>query len=284
MPVRKISPSSRGGSRFDGAEVDLRRFERRPGELLLARDLMARHLINLVGAASSGPTRSSWPTSTTAGRSSASTRPTRGLLRRLLPGRLGQRSAAGAIVDWGSIEPFVVPRADRPAAHPLPQARPAAPGPDRRPRRGASHEEGEEIIEAVGQDRELEADVFEELDPEHQVEFLQPAPTPRPPAARIDGARRRRRPHLRARPGASAPDPRAAPRAPAAQDPVAAQLQPRDRRRADEPRLPVLPATTTVGRRARGDPLEHGAPRGTERRLRRGRRRARRSARSRPSS
>ena len=36
----------------------------------------------------------------------------------------------------------------------------------------ASHEEGEEIIEAVRADRELEADVFEELDPEHQVEFL----------------------------------------------------------------------------------------------------------------
>jgi Mg/Co/Ni transporter MgtE len=36
----------------------------------------------------------------------------------------------------------------------------------------ASHEEGEEIIEAVGQDRELEADVFEELDAEHQIEFV----------------------------------------------------------------------------------------------------------------
>ena len=36
----------------------------------------------------------------------------------------------------------------------------------------ASHEEGEEIIGAVGADRELEADVFEELDSEHQVEFL----------------------------------------------------------------------------------------------------------------
>jgi Mg/Co/Ni transporter MgtE len=37
----------------------------------------------------------------------------------------------------------------------------------------ASHEEGEEIIEAVGQDRELEADVFEELDDEHRLEFIQ---------------------------------------------------------------------------------------------------------------
>jgi len=36
----------------------------------------------------------------------------------------------------------------------------------------ASHEEGEEIINAVGQDLELEADVFEELDMEHQLEFL----------------------------------------------------------------------------------------------------------------
>ncbi len=37
----------------------------------------------------------------------------------------------------------------------------------------ASHEEGEEIIEAVGADRELEADVFEELDTTHQLEFLE---------------------------------------------------------------------------------------------------------------
>jgi Mg/Co/Ni transporter MgtE len=36
----------------------------------------------------------------------------------------------------------------------------------------ASHEEGEEILQAVGQDKELEADVFEEMDDEHQVEFL----------------------------------------------------------------------------------------------------------------
>jgi len=36
----------------------------------------------------------------------------------------------------------------------------------------ASHEEGEEIITAVHADPELEADVFEELDTEHQIEFL----------------------------------------------------------------------------------------------------------------
>ncbi len=36
----------------------------------------------------------------------------------------------------------------------------------------ASHDEGEEIISAVHGDPELEADVFEELNTEHQVEFL----------------------------------------------------------------------------------------------------------------
>ena len=40
----------------------------------------------------------------------------------------------------------------------------------------ASHDEGEEIMQAVGQDNELEADVFEELDDEHQVEFLSERP------------------------------------------------------------------------------------------------------------
>ena len=40
----------------------------------------------------------------------------------------------------------------------------------------ASHEEGEELIEAVGQDRELEADVFEELDEHHQLEFIAERP------------------------------------------------------------------------------------------------------------
>jgi Mg/Co/Ni transporter MgtE len=36
----------------------------------------------------------------------------------------------------------------------------------------ASHREGEEILAAVRDDAEREADVFEELDPHHQVEFI----------------------------------------------------------------------------------------------------------------
>jgi len=48
VPIRKIGGLAQGRMTFQGKRVDLRRFERRPGELLLAEDLLARHLINLV--------------------------------------------------------------------------------------------------------------------------------------------------------------------------------------------------------------------------------------------
>ncbi len=173
VPVRKISAIEPGRVTFNGAKVDLRRFERRPGELLLAHDLMARHLINLVGGRliraneiELARTENGWEV--------VGVDPTaKGILRRLLPGRLGQHSAPGAIVDWGSIEPFVshVPS----ARLRIPYRKLARLHPARIADlvEAASHEEGEEIIEAVGQDPALEADVFEELDPEHQVEFVE---------------------------------------------------------------------------------------------------------------
>ena len=49
VPERKLASLSEGSISFAGRRVDLRRFERREGELLLAKDLLARHLINLVG-------------------------------------------------------------------------------------------------------------------------------------------------------------------------------------------------------------------------------------------
>jgi hypothetical protein len=173
VPIRKISDIQPGGVTFDGARVDLRRFERREGELLLARDLMARHLINFVGGRliraneiELARVGDGWEV--------VGVDPTaRGLFRRLLPGRLGQRSQARAIVDWASIEPLVshvptarlrIPYRKLARLHPAQIADMVE---------AASHEEGEELIEAVSQDPALEADVFEELDPEHQVEFVE---------------------------------------------------------------------------------------------------------------
>jgi Mg/Co/Ni transporter MgtE len=134
--------------------------------------LLARHLINFVGGRlvraneiELAKVDGQWEVVGV----DPSSRP---MLRRLMPHRRRWRTDAGSIVDWASVEPFV--------AH-VPTARLRIPY--RKLKRlhpaqiadlveAASHEEGEEIIEAMAQDRELEADVFEELDTEHQLEFI----------------------------------------------------------------------------------------------------------------
>jgi hypothetical protein len=200
VPIRKISDIKPGGATFDGARVDLRRFERREGELLLARDLMARHLINFVGGrliraneielARAGD---GWEV--------VGVDPTaRGLFRRLLPGRLGQHSQAGAIVDWASIEPLVshvpsarlrIPYRKLARLHPAQIADMVE---------AASHEEGEELIEAVSENPALEfvetrsdadaaellgsmapddaADLISEIDQERRAPILELLPEP----------------------------------------------------------------------------------------------------------
>src|ERR1700681_952596 len=79
-------------------------------------------------------------------------------------------------LDWADMEPFVghVPSARLRFSHrKLANLHPAEIADLVE---AASHDEGEEIIEAVGQDRELEADVFEELDEHHQLEFIRERP------------------------------------------------------------------------------------------------------------
>jgi CBS domain-containing protein len=172
VPIRKVAAFETGRVRFEGRRVDLRRFERREGELLLARDLLAHHLINFVGGRliraneiELARVNGTWEVVGV----DPSSRPA---LRRLLPGRFGRRTGTGTMVDWASIEPFVshvptsrlrIPYRKLAKLHPAQIADLVE---------AASHEEGEEIIEAVGADSELEADVFEELDTEHQLEFV----------------------------------------------------------------------------------------------------------------
>ena len=173
VPIRKIGGLAQGRMTFEGRRVDLRRFERRPGELLLAEDLLARNLINLVrgrliiaNEIEIAQIDGTWEVvGVDPGR--------RSLVRRMLGQQMGQRVKAETIVDFASIEPFVshvptarlrIPYRKLARLHPAQIADLVE---------QASHEEGEEIIEAVGLDRELEADVFEELDTTHQLEFLE---------------------------------------------------------------------------------------------------------------
>ena len=96
--------------------------------------------------------------------SSGSAKRPRAQLRRLLPRRLRRLVGNHPFLDWTNIEPFVghVPSSRLRFSHgKLANLHPAEIADLVE---AASHDEGEELIEAVGQDRELEADVFEELD------------------------------------------------------------------------------------------------------------------------
>jgi hypothetical protein len=176
VPIRKISGLDTGKPVFGGKRVDLRKFERRPGELLVAGDLLARHIINFVGGRLIRANEIELARIGDAWEVVGVDPSSRPVLRRLLPRALGERVGPGTIVDWESIEPFVshVPSAKlRIPYRKLARLHPAQIADIVE---AASHEEGEEIIEAVKADRELEADVFEELDTEHQVEFVQTRP------------------------------------------------------------------------------------------------------------
>ncbi|HEX4838445.1 MAG TPA: CBS domain-containing protein [Solirubrobacteraceae bacterium] len=177
LGIDRVSDIRDDGVVLSKAKLDLRRFERREEEVLLRRDVLDRQLINVEGARlvraneiELAHLAGSWRVV------GVDTGP-RGGLRRLLPKPLGQRIATGEFLDWASVEPFVghVPTVRLRVPHPkLGKLHPAQIADLVE---AASRREGEEIIQAVGEDdRELEADVFEELDEHHQREFLEDRP------------------------------------------------------------------------------------------------------------
>jgi CBS domain-containing protein len=173
VPADRLDRLEEGAARTATTKLNLAQFERRPGEVLLRRDVLGRSLIN-VRTARLVTAREvelvcqdgSWRV--------AGIDPSLGAgIRRFLPRRFhrhdGDRSQ---FVPWSETEPFVghVPTSRlRLASRRLARLHPAQIADLVE---AASHDEGEEILQAVGQDKELEADVFEELDDEHQVEFL----------------------------------------------------------------------------------------------------------------
>jgi hypothetical protein len=177
LGMDRVSEIGAGGVVLRKAQLDLRRFERREDEVLLRRDLLDRQLINVEGARLVRANEielalvgGSWRVV------GVDTGP-RGGLRRLLPRPLGERIATGEFLDWACVEPFVghVPTVRLRVPHPkLAKLHPAQIADLVE---AASRREGEEIIQAVGDDDlELEADVFEELDDQHQREFLEDRP------------------------------------------------------------------------------------------------------------
>jgi CBS domain-containing protein len=178
VPSDRIATLEPGAVRLSGEKLSLGRFERRVGEVLLGQDVLGRKLVNVEADPPSLVTAheielkciDGWWRVVGVDHSSSAQ------LRRLLPRPLKRTVVDRPFLDWTDLEPFVghVPTARLRFSHrKLANLHPAEIADLVE---AASHDEGEELIEAVGQDRELEADVFEELDEHHQLEFIRERP------------------------------------------------------------------------------------------------------------
>jgi CBS domain-containing protein/sporulation protein YlmC with PRC-barrel domain len=173
VPIDRVEQLGPDAVRTSTTKLDLGQFDRRAGEILLRSDVLDRRLINVTTARLVTAREVELVCEHRVWRVAGIDPSLRPRLWRFLPRRFrGHDSEHREFVAWSDIEPFL--------AHvPTSRLKLAT----RRLRRlhpaqiadlveAASHEEGEEILEAVREDKELEADVFEELDDEHQVEFL----------------------------------------------------------------------------------------------------------------
>jgi CBS domain-containing protein/sporulation protein YlmC with PRC-barrel domain len=172
VPASQIRSLEPGRVQLSGDTLSLQRFERRPGEVLLHEDVLDRRLIDVSAGRLVHANDVELASIDGWWRLVGVDPRRRGVLSRLRPAR-PHATEPSEVLDWTDIEPFV--------GH-VPTAR--LNFPLRRLKRlhaaqiadiveGASHDEGQEILDAVEADPELEADVFEELDTHHQLEFLQ---------------------------------------------------------------------------------------------------------------
>jgi CBS domain-containing protein len=173
LPIDRVERLEAAAARTSTTKLNLAQFERRPGEVLLRGDLLDRSLINVQTARLVKAREVELICDDGVWRVAGIDPSLRPRMWRLLPRYFrGHDSEHQQFVAWSDLEPFVghVPTSRlKLAGRRLGRLHPAQIADLVE---AASHEEGEEILAAVGQDKELEADVFEELDDEHQVEFL----------------------------------------------------------------------------------------------------------------
>ncbi|MDQ6675279.1 MAG: CBS domain-containing protein [Chloroflexota bacterium] len=173
VPMDLVTHLVPGRAQLAGQTLNLGRFERRPGEVLLRQDVLDRRLIDVVAGRLVHANDLVLARIDGAWHLVGVDPNPRGILQRIIPGASrGERVRQAALLDWSSIQPFVghVPSAG--LLMPLGPLKRLHPAQIADLVEHSSHAQGEEIIDAVEADPELTADVFEELNPTHQGEFL----------------------------------------------------------------------------------------------------------------
>jgi len=177
VPISRLESLEHGAAHTNTTKLNLARFERRPGEVLLREDVLGHSMINVTSARLVVAREVELELQDGVWRVAGIDPSFGARWRRLLPRAMrGEHQPSGEFVPWSDLEPFVahVPTSRLRLAHRrLSRLHPAQIADLVE---AASHDEGEEILRAVSQDKELEADIFQELDDEHQIEFLRGRP------------------------------------------------------------------------------------------------------------
>jgi CBS domain-containing protein len=161
VPIGAVSELTEPKVVLSRAKVDLDSFERRDGEVLLREDILGNRLIDVTDVElvrawdiELQDTGEGWVLSCLDTR-----RPAR--LFGLIP-----RSGGHPCQDWKAFEPLIGHTPSALARAPFGRVRRLKPAQIADLLEDASRREGEEILDVVHTDPELEADVFEELDPD----------------------------------------------------------------------------------------------------------------------
>ena len=173
VPASELAEIAHARVEMVSDRIDLQPFERREGEVLLRKDVLDRQLINIDGARLVRANEIEIARIEGWYRVVGVDTGLRGIVRRVVPRRVGTNMPPGTFLDWASVEAFTghVPSVRLRIPHPkLARLHPAQLADLVE---AASHNEGREIMTAVGDDSELEADVYEELDAQHRREFIE---------------------------------------------------------------------------------------------------------------
>ncbi len=165
VPIDRVERLEPAAARTSTTKLNLAQFERRPGEVLLRQDVLDRSLIHVTSARLVTAHEVELVCDEGTWRVAGIDPTLRPRLYRLLPRRFrGHDTEHRKFIPWDELEAFVghVPTSRlKLGARRLLRLHPAQIADLVE---AATHEEGEEILAAVGGDKELEADVFEELD------------------------------------------------------------------------------------------------------------------------
>ena len=172
VPIEQVSSFDGEVLKLNSAKLDLRHFERRPGEVLLRADVLGHRLIDveaahLIKAADLELEQhdGEWVLTGV-----DTQRRRRGLAA--LTGRGGPEAGPHAFREWAAFEPLIGHTGSLTLRGPFARIRRLKPAQIADLLEEASKAEGTEILGQVHADLELEADVFEELDEDLAARLL----------------------------------------------------------------------------------------------------------------